>query len=203
MRSSLRRLSLIVVIPSLLWFSHCKRDETPPPPKTAEAPIASGDPYALTGGLTPVKGEGSSDCCEVVANPELKGRMGRLVVHFPEEADPSHTRVDIIHPVEQKSLKGGFGSQSADLLPGIYDVDISKKRLTNVPVKSGHDTRVKVGVLRITAGQDTRIDIIDAGKKLTGGFGAQTIGLPVGSFHVLVAGQTEGIEIQDGKVTEF
>ncbi len=89
------------------------------------------------------------------------------------------------------------------LLAGIYDVDISKKRLPNVPVKSGHDTRVKVGLLRITAGKDTRIDILDAGKKLTSGFGDQVIGLPVGAFHVLVAGQTEGVEIQDGKVTEF
>jgi hypothetical protein len=203
MGSPLSPLPLILVVSSLLWFSHCKREDTPPPPKAAESPVAPDGEAVVPGGLTPVKGEGSTDCCEVVVNPDLKGRMGRLVVQFPEGADPSHTRVDIIHPVEQKSLKGGFGSQSIDLLPGIYDVDISKKRLTNVPVKSGHDTRVKVGVLRITAGQDTRIDIIDAGKKLTGGFGAQTIGLPVGSFHVLVAGQTEGIEIQDGKVTEF
>jgi hypothetical protein len=203
MRSSFSRLAVTLAVPSLLWFSHCKREETPPSPKAAETPVASDRQNGPPSGLTPVKGEGSSACCEVVANPDLKGRMGRLVIQFPEGADPGHTRVDIIHPVEQKSLKGGFGSQSADLLPGIYDVDISKKRLTSVPVKSGHDTRVKVGVLRITAGQNTRIDIIDAGEKLTGGFGAQLIGLPVGSFHVLVAGQTEGVEIQDGKVTEF
>lgn len=171
MRSSLRRLPLVVVIPSLLWLSYCKRDETPPPPKAV--------------------------------NPELKGRMGRLVIQFPAGADPSHTRVDIIHPVEQKPLKGGYGNQHTELLAGVYDVDISKKRLTNVPIKSGHDTRVKVGLLRITAGKDTRIDIIDAGKKLTGGYGDQVIGLPAGSFHVLVAGQTEGVEIQDGKVTDF
>jgi hypothetical protein len=202
MRSPFIPLPLILVIPSLLWFSYCKREETPPPPK-AESPVASGDEAAPPGALTPVKGEGSTDCCEVVANPELKGRMGRLVVQFPEDADASHTRVDIIHPIEQKALNGGYGNQRTELLAGVYDVDISKKRLTNVPVKSGHDTRVKVGVLRITAGKDTRIDIIDAGKKLTGGYGDQVIGLPVGSFHVLVAGQTEGVEIQDGKVTEF
>jgi hypothetical protein len=193
----------MLAVPSLLWCSHCKREETPPPPKAAEAPVASGDEAAPPGALTPVKGEGSTQCCEVVANPELKGRMGRLVVQFPEGADPSHTRVDIIHPVEQKALKGGYGNQSTELLAGVYDVDISKKRLTDVPIKSGHDTRVKVGLLRITAGKDTRIDIIDAGKKLTGGYGDQVIGLPAGSFHVLVAGQTEGVEIQDGKVTEF
>lgn len=203
MRNS-SRLALLLIVPSLLCLSNCKREETPPPPKVAEPPVASGEETASPGAaLTPVKGEGSADCCEVVANPELKGRMGRLVVQFPKGADASHTRVDIIHPVQQKALKGGYGNQTTELLAGLYDVDISKKRLADVPIKSGHDTRVKVGLLRITAGKDTRIDIMDAGKKLTGGYGDQVIGLPAGSFHVLVAGQTEGVEIKDGKVTEF
>lgn len=192
----------------LISFSHCqKKEESPPPPKATEAPSAAPQPMAspefTEKALAPVQGEGSTDCCEVVANPDLKGRTGRLIVQFPTGADASHTRVEIFHPVEQKSLKAGFGSQTVELLAGIYDVDISKKRLTNVPVQSGHDTRVKVGLLRITVGKDTRIDITDAGNKLTGGYGDQVIGLPVGAFHVQVAGQTEGVKIEDGKVTEF
>ena len=129
--------------------------------------------------------------------------MGRLIIQFPEGGKAGDTRVDVFHPVEQKALAGGHGNQTVTLMPGIYDVDISKKRLPSVPVKSGHDTRVKVGLLRVSAGKDTRIDITDSGKTLTSGFGDQVIGLPVGAFHVLVAGQTEGVKIEDGKVTEF
>jgi len=129
--------------------------------------------------------------------------MGRLIVQFPEGAQAKNTRIDIFHPGDQKFLTGGYGNQAPELLPGIYDVEISKKRLMSVPVKSGHDTRVKVGLLRISAGKDTRIDILDAGKTLTGGYGDQAVGLPVGNFHVQVAGQAEGVVIEDGKVTEF
>lgn len=196
----------LAFIVGLIWYCE-KKEETLPPPKASEAPSAisqsTASPESAAKALAPVQGEGSTDCCEVVANPELKGKMGRLIVQFPKEADAGHTRVDVFHPVEQKALASGYGNQTVTLLAGIYDVDISKKRLSNVPVKSGHDTRVKVGLLRITAGKDTRIDILDAGKKLTGGFGDQVIGLPVGPVSVQVAGQAEGVTIEDGKVTEF
>jgi hypothetical protein len=199
-RTFLLRVILIILPVSL---SCQKKDETPPPPTVAEVPVSSRSDTHSPDALSPVQGEGSNECCEVVANPELKGRMGRLIMQFPNGGDVGHTRVDIFHPIEQKALKGGFGNQTIDLLPGIYDLDISKKRLKNVPVKSGHDTRVKVGLLRISAGKGTRIDIVDAGKKLTGGYGNQVIGLPVGSFDVQVAGQTEKVTITQGEVTDF
>ena len=66
MKSSFSRLALMLVVPNLLWFLNCKREETPPPPKAAEAPVASGDVAVSPGALTRVKGEGSTDCCEAV-----------------------------------------------------------------------------------------------------------------------------------------
>lgn len=204
-RTFLLQIALVVLLGS---FSHCqKKEETPPVPKASEAPSSVPQPTALPEStaktLAPAQGEGSTDCCEVVTNPDLKGRMGRLIIQFPEGSKAGNTRVDVFHPVEQRALAGGYGNQTVTLLPGIYDVDISKKRLPSVPVTSGRDTRVKVGLLRVSAGKDTRIDILDAGKKLTGGYGDQAVGLPVGAFHVQVAGQAEGVMIEDGKVTEF
>lgn len=51
----------------------------------------------------------------------------------------------------------------------------------------------------------TRIDVVDKDGQsaLTGGFGNQTIGLPVGTYQVKVAGQAETVTIAEGKVTEF
>jgi hypothetical protein len=84
-----------------------KKDESPPPPKVAVAPTPPPEKAAVPGMLTAVQGEGSADCCEMVINSDLKGRMGRLIVQFPKQADAGQTRVDVFHPVEQKALKGG------------------------------------------------------------------------------------------------
>jgi len=148
---------------------------------------------------------GSTSCCDIVANPDLKGRLGRLVVNFPEGANPGSTRIDVFKFGEPKALNGGYGGQIFDLLPGIYEVEISKKRLAGVSIQSAHDTRVKVGVLKVYTGGSTRIDVvdIDGQSPLAGGYGDQTIGLPVGMFQVKVAGQAETVTIEEGKVTEF
>lgn len=101
----------------------------------------------------------------------------------------------------------GFHQQGipAGTYPGTYEVEISKKRLTGVAIQSAHDTRVKAGVLQITAGGNTRVDVpeVDGQSPLTGEFGNQTIGLPVGIFQVNVSGQAEQVTIGDRQVTEF
>jgi hypothetical protein len=144
---------------------------------------------------------GGTPCCSVVANAALKGRLGRLVVAFPDGAVPKSTPVEVLK--DGKKLQNGYGNQSWELLSGTYEVSISGKRLSNVTVKAGHDTTVKVGVLRVSAGKDTRVDVLDGGNKLTGGYGSQVIGLPLGSYDIQVAGQTERVTISEGNVTDF
>ena len=131
----------------------------------------------------------------------MKGRLGRVVVAFPDGAAPKNTRVDALK--DGKVVKGGYGNQSWEFLPGVYEVKISAKPVPNVTVKAGHDTTVKVGILRISAGKDTRVDVVDAGNKLTGGYGNQVIGLPSGSFDIQIAGQSERVTISEGQVTDF
>lgn len=64
---------------------------------------------------------------------------------------------------------------------------------------------MKVGVLRVTAGDGTRIDVLDPSTKqvLTGGFGNQEFGLRIGPVSVSVAGSSETATIQEGKITDF
>jgi hypothetical protein len=144
---------------------------------------------------------GAEPCCSVVANAALKGRLGRVVVAFPDGAVPKNTRVDVLK--DGKVLQSGYGSQHWELLSGTYEVSISGKRVSNVTVKAGHDTTVKVGILRVSAGKDTRVDVLDGGNKLTGGYGSQVIGLPLGSYDIQIAGQTERVTISEGTVTDF
>jgi Cu/Ag efflux protein CusF len=144
---------------------------------------------------------GADPCCNVVANAALKGRLGRVVVAFPDGAVPKNTRVDVLK--DGKVAQGGYGNQSWELLSGTYEVSVSGKRVSNVTVKAGHDTTVRVGVLRVSAGTDTSVGVLDGGNKLTSGYGNQVIGLPPGSFDIQVAGQTERITISEGTVTDF
>jgi hypothetical protein len=118
--------------------------------------------------------------------------------------------MDVFRAGEKQSIAGGYGDQAFDLLPGTYDVEISGKRVTGVTVQSGHDTQVKVGVLRVSAASNTRVDLVDPDPaepvgqpRLTGGYGDQLFGLPIGEVGVQIDGQTEPVTITEGQVIDF
>jgi hypothetical protein len=142
---------------------------------------------------------GVEPCCSVVANPALKGRMGRIVFAFP--GDKTDTSVVVLK--EGKEVLSGYGNRIWDLLPGLYEVRISGKAVSNVSVKSGHDTRVKVGVLRVTANKDTPLEVSDGGTRIFSRYGSQLVGLPIGSFDVKVGTQTQSVTISEGTITDF
>ncbi len=218
-----RNIFRMLLIVTSCFLVQCQNQEDPPPPgpgpqqaetapSKSQGPLGSGEPGATSSPSQPSASNvltntetADSTCCEIVANPDLKGRLGRLVVKFPEGANPGSTRIEVFKPGEQKALIGDFGGHIFELLPGDYDITISKKRLAGVAIQSAHDTRVKVGVLQVYAGGSTRVDVLDRDGEptLAGGFGNQTIGLPVGTFQVQVAGQAEPVTIEDNQVTEF
>jgi hypothetical protein len=144
---------------------------------------------------------GANGCCTVVANPALAGRLGRLVVAFPADAVPTGTRVVVLK--DGNEVQAGYGSQSWDLLAGTYDVSVSGKVILNVTVQARSDTNVRVGVLRVSAGEQTRAEVLDGDTAISGGYGDQLVGLPAGSYGLLIAGQTETFTIEEGGVTDF
>jgi hypothetical protein len=132
----------------------------------------------------------------------MRGRLGRVVVAYPEKVS---ARIEVFRAGEKQSLAAGYGDAAFDLFPGTYDVVISGKRIAGVTVRSGNDTKIKVGVLHVTASSGTRIEIVDraGGKELTSGYGTDVYGLPIGAVGVRIAGQTETVEIEAGKVAEL
>lgn len=141
-------------------------------------------------------------CCSMFPNPTMKGRLGRLVVTYPE-GTKAGARIDVSKG--DTGATSGYGDKVFELLPGSYTVVISGKRVDNVTVQSGHDTKVKVGVLRVTAPGGTRIDVLDQDRKtgLTSGYGNKEFGLPIGTVYVSVAGQSEAVTIKEGQITDF
>jgi hypothetical protein len=140
-------------------------------------------------------------CCTVAPNPALAGRLGKLVVAFPSNAVPSGTPVAVLK--DGKELQSGYGNQAWDLLPGNYDLSVSGKVVANVSVQSRSDTNVHVGVLRITVSSQTRWEVLDGATAIANGYGMKLVGLPVGSYSLRIAGQSESFKISDGQITDF
>jgi hypothetical protein len=176
------------------------------PESTGEAEAKSGDQPTLAAAKLPVEKmaavSSANACCTVVSNPAMKGRLGRLVVTYPE-ATNANARVGVSKG--DKEAASAYGSKAFELLPGSYTVVISGKRVDNVTVQSGRDTNVKVGVLRVTAPGGTRIGVLDKDGKteITSGYGSKEFGLPIGTVYVSVAGQSEAVTIKDGQITDF
>jgi len=141
-------------------------------------------------------------CCTIAPNPDMKGRLGRLVVTYPA-GSKADARTGILKGT--KEVASGYGNKAFDLLPGNYSVVISGKRVDNVAIQSGHDTKVKVGVLRVTASGNTRIGVLDADGKteISSGYGKKQFGLPIGAVYVMISGQKESVTIKDGEITDF
>jgi hypothetical protein len=144
----------------------------------------------------------SASAYDIVPNPAMRGRLGRLVVAYPEKVS---ARIEVYRGGQTESVASGYGDAAFDLFPGTYDVVISGKRIAGVTVRSASDTKIKVGVLHVTASAGTRVEIVDRadGKGLTSGYGTDVYGLPIGAVGVRVAGQTETVDIEAGKVAEF
>jgi hypothetical protein len=129
--------------------------------------------------------------------------MGRVIIAFPEGSAPSATGVAVLK--DGKDVQAGHGSQRWEIPSGTYEVSISNKSLSAVTVQAGQETNVKVGVLHVNALPQTRVELLDqvGGKVFASGHGEQSYGLPIGPVTVQVAGQSERVTIEEGKVTEF
>jgi len=180
---------------------------------TAAAPPSSaGSATASTAAANAALGKSSAPAAAVGASAlwEIKpngrgGRLGRLVVAYPDAKAAEGASLAVRKPGDENAVSTGYGDQTIDLLPGTYDVAISGKLVAGVPIQSGSDTRVKVGILAVHANAGTRVDIVDpvSKKAVIDGYGDKSYGLPVGTVNVTIAGQSEAVTIEDGKVSDF
>jgi hypothetical protein len=143
----------------------------------------------------------------IVANPQLKGRLGHVKCAYPAETKFSETMVAIFKAdakPQDKPLANGYGDTGFDVMPGKYLISINNQRVP-VEVRSAHTTIPRCGVLRVHASADTRYRILDREGKteLWSGYGEQEIALPVGSYKLEIAGASETVRIEDGQVVEF
>jgi hypothetical protein len=61
-------------------------------------------------------------CCSIVANAGLTGRLGRLVIAFPQSVNASGAHVVVSKAQDGKDIANAYGNQAVGLLPGTYAV---------------------------------------------------------------------------------
>jgi hypothetical protein len=176
-------------------------------PDSATTAASTPQPSAIAAVQTPVQlqqANGRDQCCENVVNAALRGRLGRVIVSFPAGTEASGTNIRLFRTGISEPVQTRYGSLAEEVLPGSYAVAITEQRVQGVAVQSGHDTRVRAGVLRVQAGPSTQINLLNgSGQPITTWYGARDVGLPPGSFHVEVSGEVVPVTIQDGKITNF
>lgn len=140
---------------------------------------------------------------EFKPSEDLKGAKGRLIVNFHDEVPMAHMLVKIYSKDGGEPLSDR--KRRFDLLSGTYDVVIAGKRVTGVPIQSGQETRLLMGLLRVVYTDMSRTEVYDSDKKtlLVKDYGTLRLGLPVGKYWVKLAGRMVEIEIKDGQVVEF
>lgn len=170
------------------------------------APVAAADATAKP---RPAETRESGEAAkyDIAANPEMKGRLGRIVMEFAGDMklEGHATRVVVYASGKNETLTTQYNSVVAELPPGKYDLEVAGKKIAGVPVESGKDTRVRSGVLRTHASDQTRFTISDVGSadSFHVMYGNATLGLPVGDYEITVNNQREKFTIEAGKVTEF
>lgn len=148
---------------------------------------------------------GGGGAFSVVANPELKGRLGRLVVSFPANTKIEGTRTSACRPGEAAEIEVKWGNTHLELLPGTYDIYINGRIVPGVTIQSKHDTLIHVGVLRFIGSSTTRFSVLapDGKVELQVKWGDNDIGLPAGEYDVSIKDARERVKIAAGAITEF
>ena len=181
-----------------------------PPDGVTAASAASGPkPFSpvdgVVGSSPAPPATGRAGAFDIVANAELKGRLGHIVIAFPDGAKIREARIDSFKSGDANRIRTDYGNTTIELLPGTYDLVIDGRKVTGIPVQSHHDTRLHVGVLRLHGGKDTRFDFFEPGgqERLHTYYGETDVGLPAGDVEILINGQREKVTIEDGVIADF
>jgi hypothetical protein len=123
-----------------------------------------------------------------------KSSTGKLFVTLPKGTEWDMT---IYAAGTTKVLSNTSLKTSLILPPGKYDLEINHIWIKGVPVEKGNSTRIKAGVLKITASDAWTLYDKTKETVLINTYSAQNRGLPIGKYVLRTNGSDEFIEIKD------
>ncbi|MGK2861109.1 MAG: hypothetical protein ACSLE0_04205, partial [Chitinophagaceae bacterium] len=89
------------------------------------------------------------------------------------------------------------------IAPGEYRFVLTTVPIDNVPIRKGHETRLKAGFLNLVSEGDWHLYDESKGKAYTSGNKPVKIVLPVGSYQIKLGTQFFPVIIKDGTTVEY
>src|SRR5688572_25110827 len=130
----------------------------------------------------------------------MKGVLGRLDINFPADIERN---ILIYQQAENKFLRSvSHNDKIFTIAPGEYRFTLTNVPVENVPIKKGHETRLKAGFLDIVSEGDWHLYDETKEKAYTSGNKPKKLPLPVGSYQVKLGGQFYPVIIKDGETVE-
>jgi hypothetical protein len=135
--------------------------------------------------------------------PEIQGMMGKLVTNFPAATNGTWRGVWVYNVGTTDQVSYMVVGEPHTIVEGEYDVKVNEVRLSRVPIKRGHETRILLGAVKFAAGGQNRRSIFDASGKteLFQMNEYEIVGVPVGTYSIKAGARVFTFEVKDGEVT--
>ena len=166
--------------------------------------IRKGSSNINTKGLggNPILDPKTTQSWEIHTDAGIKGVGGEITMQVPKELN-FHTHIKFFEAGDTKKIVASwFGNNSAKLLPGLYDAVVDDKyTIKNVPVELGKQTRLKMGVFKVTGYGTVEIENSTTHQKFSAG-GPFTKVLPEGTYYIN-GNKKVPVVIKDGVLTQL
>lgn len=138
---------------------------------------------------------------EIQMDSSVTGIGGKVTLQLPKGESYS-THIKFYQAGDTKKIVASwFGNNHANLLPGLYDVVVDDEyTIKNVPVEAGKQTRLKMGIFKVSNYGTIQIESSDHQKFSAGGPFSKL--LPEGTYYI--NGRKENpVVIKDRTVTKL
>ncbi len=144
----------------------------------------------------------SSEKWEITANT-LKGSTGRLQMDNPKG---SKWIVYIYSMPGEKYVTSFAESNNKGLFtisPGEYKITVNNVPVQNVPIKKGHDTKLKCGILNIVSEGLWYLNDETGKTYYTSGNKPKKMPIPVGTYSLKLGGVSQPVVVKNGEAVEM
>ena len=140
---------------------------------------------------------------KVTQNTSLKGASGRLVFDNP----PKSTWILYIYNMADSQYITSYANVnnngSVIVSQGEYRITINDVPVLNVPIKKGHDTKLKCGVLNVVSQSYWDLSDKTGETMYTSNNGPMKIPVPIGTYVFNLGGKKQVVVIEEGKTLEM
>lgn len=141
------------------------------------------------------------DKWEITPVANMKGVLGMLDINFPKDVERN---ILIYQQSDKKFLRSvSHNDKTYTIAPGEYRFTLTTVPVDNVPIRKGHETRLKAGFVNLVSEGDWHLYDESKEKAYTSGNKPVKMVLPVGSYQLKLGGQFFPMIIKDSATVEY